>query len=80
MTKEIIDIEDVNEYITEIYGLVSELARQIYFESNADYIEPTEDCLDFITDWWIEVYGDQDRVPDKSEVLHGMCNYLAGDR
>lgn len=62
----------------EIYEIVDMHSRQICFEANAPATGLPDKVLDWITDVFIDDYTDEDedRVPDKWDVLKGMCDYL----
>ena len=62
----------------QIYEIVDGHARQICFEANAPTITLPEKVLDWITDVFIDDYldVDEDRAPDKWDVLKGICDYL----
>lgn len=62
----------------QVYEIVDGHARQICFEANAPATTLPEKVLDWITDVFIDDYLDEneDRLPDKYDVLKGMCDYL----
>lgn len=62
----------------EIYEAVDNHSKQICFEVNASATGLPEKVLDWITDVFMDDYLEKDekRIPDRYDVLKGMCNYL----
>lgn len=71
-------VGECNKYIEDVYEEVDNYSRQICFECNAPATGLPEKVLDWITNVFIDDYLDEneDRLPDKYDVLKGMCDYL----
>ena len=71
-------VGECNKYIEDVYEAVDNHSRQICFECSAPASGLPEKVLDWITNAFIDDYLDEneDRLPDRYDVLKGMCDYL----
>lgn len=72
---------DINIVKEKVWQTLDNNLRLISFKNDVDMVGITDDMLDWISDWFIEIYEaneteDGIRVPDEQETIRGVFNYI----